>query len=152
MSANVSPCPFCDGPGGRVVVQAPRWRIIHAQEAGFPAFYRLVWQQHVREFSQLTAAERSECVETLVAMEQALLRHVRPDKVNLAALGNAVPHLHWHVIARFGWDSHFPAPVWAAPLREAPAAEVARVIAARGGLEEKIAGRLAQLETSGAPG
>ncbi|HQY39532.1 MAG TPA: HIT family protein, partial [Giesbergeria sp.] len=33
------------------------------------------------------------------------------------ALGNMVPHLHWHVIARFGWDSHYPAPVWAAPQR-----------------------------------
>jgi diadenosine tetraphosphate (Ap4A) HIT family hydrolase len=30
----------------------------------------------------------------------------------LAALGNVVPHLHWHVIARFDWDSHFPAPIW----------------------------------------
>jgi diadenosine tetraphosphate (Ap4A) HIT family hydrolase len=29
-----------------------------------------------------------------------------------------VAHLHWHVIARFDWDSHFPAPVWAAAVRE----------------------------------
>jgi diadenosine tetraphosphate (Ap4A) HIT family hydrolase len=41
-----------------------------------------------------------------------------PTKVNLATLGNVVPHLHWHVIARFDWDSHFPAPVWAAPQRD----------------------------------
>jgi diadenosine tetraphosphate (Ap4A) HIT family hydrolase len=135
MSANVSACPLCDGAGGRVVVQAPRWRIIHAQEAGFPAFYRLVWQQHVREFSQLTAAERSECVETLVAIEQAMLRYVRPDKVNLAALGNAVPHLHWHVIGRFAWDSHFPGAVWGAAQRPADAA-----------LLKEVEGRLEALE------
>jgi len=36
-----------------------------------------------------------------------------------------VPHLHWHVIARFAWDSHFPAPVWAAAQRPSPADEEA---------------------------
>jgi diadenosine tetraphosphate (Ap4A) HIT family hydrolase len=113
----VTGCPLCDGPGGRIVAQAPRWRLVHAQEAGFPAFYRLVWQAHVREFSQLPRPEREECMELLVAMERAMLQHLAPDKVNLASLGNAVPHLHWHVIARFAWDSHFPGAVWASPQR-----------------------------------
>ena len=45
-------------------------------------------------------------------VEQALRQHLQRTKINLAALGNLVPHLHWHVIARFDWDSHFPAPVW----------------------------------------
>jgi diadenosine tetraphosphate (Ap4A) HIT family hydrolase len=115
-------CPLCDSPGGRVVVQAPRWRIVHAQEAGFPAFYRLVWHDHVREFSQLPADDRAECIETLVVMEQAMLRHLHPDKVNLASLGNAVPHLHWHVIGRFAWDSHFPGAAWAQAQRVPDAA------------------------------
>ena len=128
-------CPLCEEPGGRVVVQAQRWRIVHAEETGFPAFYRLVWQQHVREFSQLPAAERAECMETLVAMEQAMLRHVRPDKVNLAALGNAVPHLHWHVIGRFAWDSHFPGAVWAPAQRSPDAASL-----------QMVEGRLAAFE------
>jgi diadenosine tetraphosphate (Ap4A) HIT family hydrolase len=131
----MSTCPLCDGPGGRVVVQAQRWRIVHAEEAGFPAFYRLVWQQHVREFSELPPNERAECLDTLVAIEQAMLRHVKPDKVNLAALGNAVPHLHWHVIGRFAWDSHFPGAVWAQPQRSADAAQL-----------QLVAGRLASFE------
>ena len=42
----------------------------------------------------------------------------RSTKINLATLGNVVPHLHWHVIARFDWDSHFPNPVWGAARRE----------------------------------
>ena len=138
MSGATTGCPLCDTPGGRVVVQAPRWRIIHAQEAGFPAFYRLVWQQHVREFSQLTAAERSECVETLVAIEQAMLRHVRPDKVNLAALGNAVPHLHWHVVGRFGGDSHFPGTVWSAAQRPPDPALLQDVEGRLGALEQEL--------------
>ena len=42
-------CPLCDAAGGRPVVETPRWRLIHAEEAGYPAFYRVVWQEHVRE-------------------------------------------------------------------------------------------------------
>jgi diadenosine tetraphosphate (Ap4A) HIT family hydrolase len=42
---------------------------------------------------------------------------VRPDKVNLASLGNQTPHLHWHVVARFADDSRFPDAVWAPPRR-----------------------------------
>ncbi|MHB1094167.1 HIT family protein [Thiobacillus sp.] len=45
---------------------------------------------------------------------------MRPDKINLASLGNVVPHLHWHVVPRFGDDPHFPNPVWGKKLRERP--------------------------------
>ena len=54
-------------------------------------------------------------------VEQVLLARLAPTKVNLASLGNAVPHLHWHVIARFDWDSHYPSPVWAPAQRPSPA-------------------------------
>jgi diadenosine tetraphosphate (Ap4A) HIT family hydrolase len=44
-----------------------------------------------------------------------LREQLAPTKINLAALGNMVAHLHWHVIARYDWDSHFPASVWLRP-------------------------------------
>ncbi len=130
-------CPLCDAAGGRVVAQAPRWRIVHATEPGFPAFYRLVWQDHVREFSGLSRDDRAACTELLAGMEAALLAHLQPTKVNLASLGNAVPHLHWHVVARFDWDSHFPGAVWAAPQRPADPARL-----------QAISDRLASVEES----
>jgi diadenosine tetraphosphate (Ap4A) HIT family hydrolase len=46
------------------------------------------------------------------AVEDALRALISPHKINLASLGNVVPHLHWHVIPRFESDSHFPNPVW----------------------------------------
>jgi len=52
-----------------------------------------------------------------MALSRALRALLQPDKVNLAALGNQVPHLHWHVIPRFADDTHFPDPVWATPRR-----------------------------------
>jgi diadenosine tetraphosphate (Ap4A) HIT family hydrolase len=118
-------CPLCEGPGGVLLAQGPQLRVIRAAEEGFPAFYRVVWQAHVAELSQLSPAERQDCMSAVVCVEQALLDHLpaalRPAKINLAALGNMVPHLHWHVIARHEWDSRFPAPVWAPAARAVPA-------------------------------
>ena len=110
-------CPLCRESGGQLVWRGQRLRVIRAEEAGFPAFYRVVWNAHVAEFSDLSSADRQHCMEAVAVVEQALRDHLAPTKINLAALGNMVPHLHWHVIARFDWDSHFPAPVWAAPQR-----------------------------------
>ncbi|MDP2769953.1 MAG: HIT family protein [Giesbergeria sp.] len=110
-------CPLCRESGGQLVWRGQRLRVIRAEEAGFPAFYRVVWNAHVAEFSDLSSADRQHCMEAVAVVEQALRDHLAPTKINLAALGNMVPHLHWHVIARFDWDSHFPAPVWAAAQR-----------------------------------
>ena len=108
-------CPLCASTGGALVWQDAELRVIRADEAGFPAFYRVVWHAHVAEFSDLSAPQRQRCIDVVVLVEQQLRLALQPTKINLAALGNQVPHLHWHVIARFDWDSHYPAPVWATP-------------------------------------
>ena len=136
-------CPLCEGPGGQLVFESAKFRVIRTDEGGFPAFYRLVWTEHVAEFSDLAPADQRACMDAVVRVEQCLRSHLGPVKVNLATLGNAVPHLHWHIVARFPWDSHFPAPVWAAAQRQAPAHEMARVAALRPALEAEMARRLA---------
>jgi diadenosine tetraphosphate (Ap4A) HIT family hydrolase len=120
-------CALCEEAGGAVVFDSPKFRVIRASESGFPAFYRLVWTEHVAEFSDLAPSDRHLCMEAVTNIEQLLRKHLQPRKVNLASLGNMVAHLHWHVIARFQWDSHFPAPLWAAAQREASADALARI-------------------------
>ena len=137
-------CSLCAEDGGALVWRGERLRVIRAQEVGFPAFYRVVWNAHVAEFSDLTAADRVHCMEAVTLVEQALRQHLAPTKVNIAALGNMVPHLHWHVIARFDWDSHFPAPVWAAAQRPSPAEQEAAVRALLPALEVQLQSQLAQ--------
>ncbi|MEG0150970.1 MAG: HIT family protein [Comamonas sp.] len=110
-------CPLCDSDGGTLIWSGAKLRVIRAQEAGFPGFYRVVWNAHVAEFSDLSAADRSLCMEAVTVVERVLREQLLPTKINLAALGNMVAHLHWHVIARYDWDSHFPAPVWAGAQR-----------------------------------
>ncbi|MBB2484294.1 HIT family protein [Mitsuaria sp. WAJ17] len=144
MSANapLPDCPLCREPGGIPVFQAPQWRLIRAEDANFPAFYRLVWQAHVAEFSDLGPDQRQACMEAVCAVEQVLREGLRPTKINVASLGNVVPHLHWHVIARFDWDSHFPNPVWGAALRELPDAAVQRLPLSLQALDQRMSERL----------
>ena len=118
VGVEVAGCSLCESDGGVLVFKNDQLRVIQAVEEGFPAFYRVVWNAHVAEFSSLSAGDRSTCMNAVVAVEQVLREVLLPTKINLAALGNAVPHLHWHVIARFDWDSHFPGSVWAAPQRQ----------------------------------
>ena len=150
--AQVPGCPLCGGTGGVLVARTPQLRVIRATEdAAFPAFYRVVWHDHVPEFSQLSAAQRQHCMDAVVLVEEALRRHLRPHKINLAALGNAVPHLHWHVIARHTWDSRFPAPVWSAAQRQAPADAVQAVADALPALERELAQAIGRLADDASP-
>ena len=136
-------CPLCAGDGGVLVFRNSRLRVIQADEPGFPAFYRVIWNAHVAELSDLSVAEQGVCMKAVVVVEQALRTVLQPTKINLAALGNLVPHLHWHVVARFDWDSHFPAPLWAAAQRPLDAARLAAVQAQRQNVNQVIAKTIA---------
>jgi diadenosine tetraphosphate (Ap4A) HIT family hydrolase len=114
MQATQSPCALCESEGGELIYRHAKFRVIQANEPLYPGFLRLIWNAHVREFSQLTRPDRLLCMDVLVVLETFVLNTLKADKVNLATLGNVVPHLHWHIIPRFVGDAHFPAPVWAA--------------------------------------
>jgi diadenosine tetraphosphate (Ap4A) HIT family hydrolase len=103
------------------VWQGADHRVILADEPRHPGFCRVVWTAHVREMSDLPPADAARLMATVLTVERVLREQLAPDKINLASLGNVVPHLHWHVIPRWRDDSHFPDPVWAAQRREPPA-------------------------------
>lgn len=135
-------CPLCTAPGGALVWQSERLRVIRADEPGFPAFYRVVWTQHVREFSDLSAADGMLCMQVVTTVERVLREQLQPTKINLAALGNMVAHLHWHVIARFDWDSHFPAAIWAPAQRPRDVLREQAVTARLAALEPRLVAAL----------
>jgi len=120
-------CELCEQPGGVLVATGPAWRVIRVVDADFPAFYRVVWIAHVAEFTDLSPSDRIACMDVVARVEAVLRERLSPVKVNLAALGNMVPHLHWHVIARFDWDSHFPQPVWGTRQRDVTPPATARL-------------------------
>lgn len=116
-------CELCEQDGGVLLHRTPAWRVIRAVDADHPAFYRVIWNDHVSEWTELAPPDRVEMMRVVEAIEAVLREHLQPHKINLASLGNMVPHLHWHVIARFEWDARWPAPIWAAKVREVADAE-----------------------------
>jgi len=111
-------CELCEQEGGIAVFRNDTLRVIRAVDADHPAFYRVIWNAHVAEWTDLPPADRSRIMQAVAKVETVLREQLRPTKVNLASLGNVVPHLHWHVIARFDWDARWPAPVWAPKQKE----------------------------------
>jgi diadenosine tetraphosphate (Ap4A) HIT family hydrolase len=111
-----SGCVFCDGEGGVRLWRDEHCRVVLVDEP-FPGFCRVVWNAHVAEMTDLARADRAHLMDVVFAVEAALRARLAPAKINLASLGNLVPHLHWHVIPRYRDDSHFPQPVWGAAQR-----------------------------------
>ena len=120
-------CELCAQPGGVVAWSDAHWRVVRVEDADFPAYYRVVANRHTAEFTDLSITQRQRCMALVAAVERVLRELLAPTKVNLAALGNMVPHLHWHVIARFAWDSHFPRPIWGTRQRDVAPPPVARL-------------------------
>jgi len=114
-------CELCELAASSKVVANDRFSVILANEPNYPGFARVIWNEHVREVSDLPDADRLLLNEAVWKLEQAVREVMQPLKVNVASLGNVVPHLHWHVIPRYADDAHFPAPVWAQAVRETSA-------------------------------
>ncbi len=116
------PCELCQFPGGEILWQDDLCRVVRVggdEGRDYPGYCRVIWRAHVSEMSDLPDADRAHLQALVYATETVLRACYRPHKINLASLGNIVPHLHWHVIPRFSDDRHFPAPIWAKPRRAA---------------------------------
>lgn len=112
-------CELCEKIGGELLWQDAFCRVILVDDQDYRGFCRVVWHEHTREMSDLTAVQQNRLMRVVFAVEAALRDTLKPDKINLASLGNMVPHLHWHVIPRFREDKHFPNPIWGAAQRTA---------------------------------
>ena len=116
--AVMTDCPLCRPEKETVLWSDTRCRVILVDDPDYAGFCRVIWQQHVKEMTDLSEADRVHFMVVVFAVEQALRESMHPDKINLASLGNQVPHLHWHVIPRFADDAHFPDPVWGTRKRD----------------------------------
>jgi diadenosine tetraphosphate (Ap4A) HIT family hydrolase len=119
MTQRVAGCELCD-LNVPTVVDNDRFAVILVDDANYPGFARVIWKDHVREMSDLADADRLLLNDAVYRLELAVRDVMQPLKVNVASLGNVVPHLHWHVIPRYADDAHFPAPVWAQAVRATP--------------------------------
>jgi len=115
-------CPLCQQPGGDLLWRGAHLRVVEVADADYPGYTRVIWNSHISEMTSLSRHGRTLLMDVVWTVEEVQRAVLQPDKVNLAALGNQVPHLHWHVIPRWRGDRHFPDATWAAA-RIAPGAE-----------------------------
>jgi diadenosine tetraphosphate (Ap4A) HIT family hydrolase len=114
-----TPCPLCQPAlANSVIWHNQQLRIVWGGEADHPCLVRVVWRAHVPEMADLTAAEKQTLMAAVFVVETAMQQVLKPKKLNLASLGNWVPHLHWHIIPRWEDDAHWPNSIWAAQQRE----------------------------------
>ena len=111
-------CELCENAGGEILWEGDFCRAVWAYEPDHPGLCRVIWDRHVKETTDLKSVERERLMRVVFAVEQALVTVLAPDKINVASLGNRVPHIHWHIIPRFRDDPHFPNPIWGEKLRQ----------------------------------
>lgn len=95
-------------PLGRLALS----RLLLMNDATYPWLILVPERPDVREIIELAAADRIALMEEITDVSRALTAMVHPDKLNVAAIGNLVPQLHVHIVARFRSDPAWPAPVW----------------------------------------
>lgn len=139
---SASTCELCETAGGEVLHQAGQFRVVLVDDDHYPGFCRVIWQDHVKEVTDLPELDRMLLMDVLWQVELVVREVMQPDKINLASFGNVVPHLHWHVIPRYTDDIHFPQPVWGQAQRTADALMLEVRRQRLGGLRLKMRERL----------
>ena len=90
----------------------PLSRLLLNKDANYPWLVLVPRRADVTEIVELDASARAQLMTEIGDVSQALRDITRCDKLNVAALGNMVPQLHVHIIARRKTDAAWPRPVW----------------------------------------
>jgi diadenosine tetraphosphate (Ap4A) HIT family hydrolase len=94
------------------ILQWPLSQVLLMDDRRYPWLILVPTRLNVSEPFDLTYEEQALLSRETMALGELMKEHFAADKVNIAALGNVVPQLHVHVIARFEDDDTFPSPVW----------------------------------------
>lgn len=112
----MSYCPMCqrwEHDSDLRIIEMKHSYVVLNRDQFFPGYTLLFTKIHAIELFQLDQAVRSELMEEVSQVAQALHRTFAPDKINYELLGNMVPHIHWHIVPRFASETLWPRPIWA---------------------------------------
>lgn len=87
-------------------------RLLLMNDATFPWLILVPAEPDIRELHELAQGQQMQLMAEITAISRLMAEIFKPDKINVAALGNVVSQLHVHVIARFRSDAAWPGPVW----------------------------------------
>jgi diadenosine tetraphosphate (Ap4A) HIT family hydrolase len=94
------------------LAQFPLCEVRLMDDANHPWLILVPRVENAVEVIDLDAAQQALLMREIDRASRALQAAVKPHKLNVAALGNVVPQLHIHVIARYHDDIAWPRPVW----------------------------------------
>ena len=94
-------------------------QLLMHKDANYPWFILVPKRPEVLEIYHLSEQERIQLMNESCMLAEALVDVFSPDKINIATLGNMVPQLHMHHVARYKDDGAWPHPIWGAmPAKE----------------------------------
>lgn len=91
---------------------------IQIEESEIP-WLKIFTNEKYKELSQCPSKTKLEIFRCLDIIEKEMLEYYNCEKINITSFGNYVPHVHFHIMARFKEDSYFPEPMWGKKQREA---------------------------------
>ena len=111
-------CPACGGqwpaPEQRIADCGSTIAYLHDDQF-FAGWTFLVLKRHATELWQLEAVERAQLIEEVARVARAVSTAFGAAKMNYELLGNAIAHVHWHLVPRRGDDPSPKMPVWTVP-------------------------------------
>ena len=90
----------------------PLSQVLLKNEAAYPWFILVPRKANIQEIFQLEKDERNTLMEEINYLSLLINDYFKPDKLNIGALGNVVPQLHVHIVARFQNDILWPQSIW----------------------------------------
>lgn len=87
-------------------------RVLMMNDSHYPWLILVPQRPDIKEIYELQPADRQQLIEESCVLSEALVELYQPDKLNIAAIGNLVPQLHLHHVARYQTDIAWPGPIW----------------------------------------
>jgi len=113
-----------------LVGDLPLCRVLLMNNRNFPWLILVPRRENLRELFDLSPNDYETTMAEIRMVAEQFSRLHKADKMNIAALGNMVPQLHIHIIARFETDAAWPKPVWGAATAPYEKTEAKATIAA----------------------
>ena len=92
--------------------------VVLADSQRYEGYCILLLKSHRECLARLDKELQLRLYEDVIDVGRALNRAFSPLRINYECLGNALPHVHWHVIPRFDWDPQPESPIWVRPREE----------------------------------
>jgi diadenosine tetraphosphate (Ap4A) HIT family hydrolase len=90
----------------------PLCRVLRMNDRAYPWLILVPRRVGKREIIDLSTADQTDLLGEIGRASRAIKKALKPEKLNVAALGNVTPQLHVHVIGRFTDDAAWPRPIW----------------------------------------